>query len=454
MAVYVIGGGFAGCEAAWQLARQGINVKLLDMKPAERSPAHISDSLCELVCSNSFKSKDVTSASGLLKEEMRLLGSLCISAADQTAVPAGGALAVDRERFSEKVTHALKTDPKIEIFTRRIDSLEEIAKEPDAQAVIIATGPLTGDALAEDLKRRIGTESLAFYDAAAPLIYKDSIDFSKAFYASRYGKGDGEYINCPLTMQEYAAFYEALVNADCAEVHGFEEGAVYQDCMPVESMARRGAETLRFGPMKPVGITNPATGEKYAAVVQLRRDNAEDTLYNIVGFQTRLKFPEQRRVFGMIPGLEHAEFARYGVMHRNTYIKSPALLDETYMAVKHDLGVALPVFFAGQLTGVEGYIESASSGLIAGINAAQRIRGGEPVIFTRATQIGALASYAANYGGGDFQPMGANFGIMCYNPLAESGHRPDKKKKKEFISAKALETIEEIKRSRSDYFGR
>ncbi len=454
MAVYIIGGGFAGCEAAWQLASRGIKVVLIDMKPERFSPAHVSSGLCELVCSNSFKSSDVNTASGLLKEEMRRIGSVVMKAADANKVPAGSALAVDRVLFSSYITGVLDDMPLVEIRRRVVSSVSEVISEPDTEALIIATGPLTDRALCDDITERLGTGALSFFDAAAPVVYKDSIDFGKAFFASRYGKGDSDYINCPMNREEYHAFYNELVGAQCAEVRDFDKGDVYEGCMPVEVMAGRGPDTLRYGPMKPVGIRNPSTGENYYAVVQLRRDDAADSMYNMVGFQTRLKFGEQKRVFGMIPGLENAEFARYGVMHKNTYIRSPGVLDATYEVSKTGFGddVSVPVFFAGQITGVEGYIESASSGLVAGLNAYSKVSGAAGIIFPQSTQIGALAAYASGYGGPDFQPMGANFGIMIPDPAVSANAGKDKKKKKELISGGSLDILEHIKSDRSDIF--
>ncbi len=457
MAVYIVGGGFAGCEAAYQLSRRGVPVKLIDMKPIKYSPAHHSALLCELVCSNSFKSADVNTASGLLKEEMRTLGSLVLKCADKSTVPAGGALAVDREVFSKLVTDELLNDHNVEVVSEIVTDIGDIVRRPDAEAVIVATGPLTDEPLSQNIRSRLGEESLSFFDAAAPLVFKESIDFDKAFYASRYGKGDSDYINCPMNEREYAAFYSELVNAECAPVKDFDNDCVYEGCMPVEVMARRGIDTLRYGPMKPVGITNPDTGERYYAVVQLRRDDINDTLYNIVGFQTRLKFGEQKRVFGMIPGLENAEYARYGVMHKNTYIKSPLVLDQTYMAREKSLGddiaaTGVKVFFAGQITGVEGYIESASSGLLAGINAYCVLNGLPPFIPGPATQTGALCAYVSGYCGSDFQPMGANMGIM--NPVIKDNNKfiRDKKLKKQLISKSALDILKQIKTDRSDLF--
>ena len=453
MAVYVIGGGFAGCEAAFQLAVRGVSVKLLDMKPERKSPAHHSDLLCELVCSNSFKAADVNSASGLLKEEMRRLGSIVLRAADANKVPAGGALAVDRELFSAAVTDTLRQLHNVEIIGRTVSSVAEAAGYPDCDALIIATGPLTDAPLAEDIKNALGEESLSFFDAAAPLVFKDSIDFQHAFYASRYDKGESDYINCPLSEPEYREFYRELTSAQCAEVKDFDAACVYEGCMPVEVMAGRGYDTLRYGPMKPVGIRNPETGEKYYAVVQLRRDDSGDTLYNIVGFQTRLRFGEQKRVFGLIPALRDAEYARYGVMHKNTYIKSPGLLDGTFRVIDPGVfGTTIPVFFAGQMTGAEGYIESASSGLIAGLNAYCAVKELPPFVLPQSTQIGALCAYVSGYQGPDFQPMGANFGIMCYTLPAGTPRRVDKKRKKELISAGALDILNTIITDRSDLF--
>jgi methylenetetrahydrofolate--tRNA-(uracil-5-)-methyltransferase len=454
MAVYVIGAGFAGCEAAYQLALRGVLVKLVDMKPEKFTPAHKSSLFCELVCSNSFKSSDVNTASGLLKEELRQLGSVVMKAADNCSVPAGGALAVDRDLFAGYVTETLRSMENVQILSRTVVSIEEIASLPDAEALIIATGPLTDEKLSEDIIRRLGEGTLSFFDAAAPLIYKDSIDFDKAFYASRYGKGDSDYINCPMNDTEYVTFYKALLSAQYAQVKDFDDECVYEGCMPVEVMAQRGYNTLRFGPLKPVGITDPKTGARYYAVVQLRRDDRNDTLYNMVGFQTRLKFGEQKRVFGLIPGLEHAEFARNGVMHKNTYIDSPKILDGTYKVVKKEIGGSrnVSVFFAGQITGVEGYIESCSSGLVAGINACCAVKGLEPFVLPQTTQTGALAAYASGYSGEDFQPMGANFGIMVPVFSPEDAKIRDKKRRRELISRQALNDVNTIKTDRSDLF--
>lgn len=401
--VSVIGAGLAGCEAAYQLSKRGIRVRLFDSKPSKLSPAHHSDNLCELVCSNSFKAARVNSAAGLLKEEMRTLGSLLLTCADKCSVPAGGALAVDRELFSAMVTDAIKSDPLIEIIS------EEITSIPDDGVVIIATGPLTHDALAADIAARFG-ESLRFFDAAAPIVSAGSVDMEHAFFESRYGKGGGEdYLNCPMNKAEYEAFYEALVSAERAPVHEFDvmNPKVYEGCMPIEVMAQRGVDTVRFGPMKPVGLRDPRTGHRPWAVLQLRKENASGSMYNLVGFQTNLKFGEQKRVFSMIPALHDAEFLRYGVMHRNTFIDSPRILNSDY-SVKENKNL----FFAGQLMGVEGYMESASSGLLCGINAARIINGLDTVTLPATTMMGAMSRYISDPFVTDFQPMGANFGIL------------------------------------------
>lgn len=400
--VTVIGAGLAGCEAAYQLSRRGVRVRLYDAKPVKKSPAHHSDKLCEIVCSNSFKANRVNSAAGLLKEEMRTLDSLLVACADKCAVPAGGALAVDREQFSAMVTDAILSDPNIEFIS------EELTAIPDG-IVIVATGPLTFDGLARDIAARYG-ESLRFFDAAAPIVDAESIDMSCAFFESRYGKGEGsDYLNCPMNREEYEIFYDALIHAERAPVHEFDvmNPKVYEGCMPIEVMAQRGVDTVRFGPMKPVGLRDPRTGHRPWAVLQLRRENREGTMYNMVGFQTNLKFSEQKRVFSLIPALHRAQFLRYGVMHRNTFIDSPRILNKDY-SVKENKSI----FFAGQITGVEGYMESASSGLLAGINAARRLHGEETVILSPKTMIGALAAYISDAYVTDFQPMGANFGVL------------------------------------------
>ncbi|MEN6419345.1 MAG: methylenetetrahydrofolate--tRNA-(uracil(54)-C(5))-methyltransferase (FADH(2)-oxidizing) TrmFO [Clostridiaceae bacterium] len=394
--VSVVGAGLAGCEAAYQLAKRGYGVDLFEMKPRKKSPAHTSDALCELVCSNSLRSDRVENAVGLLKAEMRLLDSLVLRVADETRVPAGGALAVDREGFSNRVTEEIKNHPNIALFS------EEVVRLPEPPA-IIATGPLTSDALAEELSRVFG-EPLHFYDAAAPSVLLDSIDMTKVFRASRYGRGD-DYLNCPMSKDEYFAFYRALITAETAELHSFETPRVFEGCMPVEVMAKRGELTLCYGPMKPVGLETEDNAP--FAVAQLRQDDKAGRLYNIVGFQTNLKFGEQKRVFGMIPGLEHAEFARFGVMHRNTFLQSPKLLNFDYQAK------SVPgLFFAGQMTGVEGYVESASSGLTAAIGMDRYLHGLPPFDFTAKTAIGSLGHYVAEYRGDDFQPMNVTFGIM------------------------------------------
>lgn len=396
--ITVIGGGLAGCEAAYQIAKRGIKVKLYEMKPVKYSPAHTNENLAEVVCSNSFKSALLTNACGLLKEELRKLDSLLIRCADATSVPAGQALAVDRDKFSELVTKEIENNPNIEIIK------EEITKIPDDEIVVIATGPLTSEGLAEEIQKITGKERLFFYDAAAPIITKESIDMTNAFTADRYGKGDSDYINCPMTKEEYENFYNELINAERVELHNFEKGGLFEGCMPIEEMARRGSQTLTYGPLKPVGFD-----KKYYAVVQLRQDNAEGTLYNLVGFQTNLKFGEQKRVFSMIPALKNAEFVRYGVMHRNTFINSPELLDAGYNLK------GTKIFFAGQISGVEGYVESISSGLVAGINAANLFEEKEKTIFDEETIIGALAKYISTENK-DFQPMNANFGLFNCTP--------------------------------------
>ena len=400
-AVTVIGGGFAGVEAAKQLTRRGVPVRLFEMKPVRFSPAHKSDKLCELVCSNSFKASRPDSAAGELKNEMALLGSLCVACAKKTAVPAGGALAVNREEYAAAVTEAIESDPLIELIRGEVTAI------PRQGIVIVAAGPLASDALSEDITRLCG-DRLSFYDAAAPIVAADSIDMNRAFSASRYDRGgEDDYINCPMNKEEYEAFYHELVNAEVAALRDFEKGGVYEGCMPVEVMARRGADTLRFGPMKPVGLRDPATGHRPWAVLQLRKENREGTLYNLVGFQTNLKFPEQKRVFSLIPALKHAEYARYGVMHRNSFLNSPAVLTSAFhMKERPD------IFFAGQITGVEGYMESAAAGILAGINAARRIEGKAPVLFPATTMLGALARYIADDTIKNFQPMGAALGLL------------------------------------------
>ena len=426
--VNIIGAGLAGCEAAYQLSKRGIHVRLYESKPLKKSPAHHSDLLCELVCSNSFKANRTSSAAGLLKEEMRTLGSLLLQCADACAVPAGGALAVDRERFSAMVTEAITGDPNIELIE------EEVAGLFDDAVTIVATGPLTHEALSSAITARFG-ESLRFFDAAAPIVAADSVDMEHAFFESRYGKGGGEdYLNCPMNKAEYEAFYDALVSAERAPVHEFDvmNPKVYEGCMPIEVMAQRGADTIRFGPMKPVGLRDPRTGHRPWAVLQLRKENAAATMYNLVGFQTNLKFGEQKRVFSMIPALHDAEFLRYGVMHRNTFIDSPRILNSDFSAKENK-----NLFFAGQLTGVEGYMESASSGLLCGINAARVFSGQTTFTLPETTMIGALSRYISDPTVADFQPMGANFGIL---PPLENRPR-DKAERGAAYAQRALEDL-------------
>ena len=428
--VTVIGAGLAGSEAAWQLAKRGIAVKLLEMKPDKMTPAHVSPDFGELVCSNSFRSDDLTNAVGLLKEELRRLDSVIMRAADAHRVPAGGALAVDRAAYAAAVTELLRAQENIEIIPG------EVTEIPDGE-VVIASGPLTSDALAARIAALCPDSALHFYDAAAPIVTFESIDMDHAYFASRYDKGTPDYVNCPMTQEEYTAFWRELIAAEEAPVHGFDDGGVFEGCMPVEVMARRGEETLRFGPMKPVGLPDPRTGEEPYAVVQLRKDNADGTLYNIVGFQTHLRFPEQRRVFSMIPALREAEFVRYGVMHRNTFLNSPALLDRYYR-----LRSEPRISFAGQMTGVEGYVESCASGALVGIETARRLLGESPADFPAETAIGALGLYIS--GGsvsGNFQPMNINFGIIAPLGVRVRG----KRNKNEAISRRALETLETLK---------
>ena len=424
MKATVIGAGLAGCEAAWQLARRGVAVTLIEQKPASMSPAHHSPLFAELVCSNSLRSDRLQNAVGLLKEEMRRLHSLVLAAADQARVPAGGALAVDRAQFSGYITNALRAHPLIEVVAR-----EET--EIPAVPAVIATGPLTSDAMAQAIAAMPEVSTLNFYDAAAPIVTADSLDMEKVYRASRYGRGD-DYLNCPMTREEYDAFVEALLAAETAPVHGFEESRVFEGCMPVESMARRGHMVLAFGPLKPVGLPDPRTGRDPYAVVQLRQDDAAGELYNLVGFQTRLKFPEQRRVFGMIPGLERAEFARYGVMHRNTFLQSPGLLDAHYQMLSRP-----GLYFAGQMTGVEGYVESAASGMVAGICLALQLQGRALPDFPRETAIGALAHYVAAQNR-NFQPMNVTFGIM----EGISERIRNKQQRYEKIANRALEIVD------------
>ncbi len=424
--INIIGGGLAGSEAAYQIAKRGIKVKLYEMKPEKFSPAHSNKNLAEIVCSNSFKSNLHTNACGLLKEELRILDSLLIKCADETSVPAGQALAVDRDKFSELVTERIRDNKNIEIINK-----EFVGDIEDDAITIIATGPLTSDGFATQISKIVGNEKLHFYDAAAPIIEKDSIDMNIAFWGDRYGKGESSYINLPMNKEEYEMFWNELVKAEVTELHNFEKREIFEGCMPVEIMAKRGIDTLRFGPLKPVGFTNPRTGERPYAIVQLRQDNEEGTIFNMVGFQTNLKFGEQKRVFSLIPGLKNAEFTKYGVMHRNTFINSTKLLDNTY-----NLKTNNNIFFAGQITGVEGYVESISSGLIAGINATKRLLKEEPLYFSEKTMIGALAKYISTEND-KFQPMNANFGIL---PSLDEKVK-DKKLKYEKLADRSIEIM-------------
>ena len=427
--VTVLGAGLAGSECAWQLAKRGINVKLIEMKPVKMTPAHTSPNFAELVCSNSLRSDELTNAVGLLKAEMRAMGSLIMESADANKVAAGGALAVDREGFSKYITDKLKSLPNVEVVSA------EATEIPEGE-VVIATGPLSSDAIAEKIAALCPDSDLHFYDAVAPIVTLESVDMDSAFFASRYDKGTADYVNCPMDKDEYLTFVEELTHAKEAEVHGFDDGGVFEGCMPVEVMARRGVDTLRYGPLKPVGLIDPRTGRENYAVVQLRRDNADGTIYNIVGFQTHLTWGEQKRVFSMIPALRNAEFVRYGVMHRNTYLNSPKLLDR-YYRLRTDGRIS----FAGQMTGVEGYVESAASGMLVGIETAARVLGMEPVDFPQETAIGALSLYVSGGSVGDFQPMNVNFGII--SPL---GYRvKGKRNKNAEISKRSLEIIESLK---------
>lgn len=430
--VIIVGAGMAGSEAAWQVAQRGIKVDLYEMRPEKSTPAHKTEKFAELVCSNSLRGAGLENAVGLLKEEMRQLNSIIMESADINRVPAGGALAVDREGFSQYITDKVKNHPNVTVINKEI---ETIPQEDDA-ITIIASGPLTSEVLAKSIGELTGQDYFYFYDAAAPLISKESIDMSKAYRASRYGKGTADYINCPMDKEEYEKFWQELTTAELAPIKEFEKAKFFEGCMPVEEMARRGIDTLLYGPLKPVGLEDPKTGKRPYAVVQLRQDNAADSLYNIVGFQTHLKWPEQKRVFGLIPGLENAEFVRYGVMHRNTFINSPELLRPTLQYKDRD-----DLLFAGQMTGVEGYIESAASGLVAGINAAYLAKGENPVIFPEQTAHGSMCKYITSAVAKHFQPMNANFGLM---PPLEERIR-DKKLKKQKIAERALEFLAKFK---------
>ena len=428
--VTIIGAGLAGCEAAYTVAQQGIPVTLWEMKPEKYTPAHRHGGFAELVCSNSLKARRIESAAGLLKEEMRRLGSLCVPIAYGCAVPAGGALAVDREKFSAEVTRRIKAHPLITV------KQGEVASIPEDGVVIVATGPLTSEPLAKAIADLCGG-GLSFYDAAAPIVTAESVDMTSAFRASRYDReesGEGDYINCPLNKEEYEAFHAALIAAETAPLHEFDKLTVYEGCMPIEVLAKRGSDSIRFGPMKPVGLRDPHTGHRPWAVVQLRAENEEGTLYNLVGFQTNLKFPEQKRVFGMIPALKNAEFMRYGVMHRNTFLNAPELLDGAFRMKSRPT-----LLFAGQMTGVEGYMESAAAGILAGLNACRMVRGQEPLILPRDTMMGALAAHVSTPNA-DYQPMGANFGIL---PTLET-HIRDKKMRYAALAQRALDSLDRV----------
>ncbi len=432
----VLGAGLAGCETAWQAVKVGVpKVTLVEMKPQKKTPAHHTNEFAELVCSNSLRSDSLSNAVGLLKEEMRRCSSLIMESADATRVPAGSALAVDREKFSAYITEKIRSCPQIEVVEREATSVS-----PDG-VTVIATGPLTSDAMADYIANELGCGSLHFFDAAAPIVDFSSVNTDIAFFASRYGKGDADYLNCPMTKEQYDAFYEALVTAEEAMLKEFDresqkEPKVFEGCMPVEVMAKRGYDTLRYGPLKPVGLPDPRTGHDAYAVVQLRKENREGTMFNLVGFQTHLTFPEQRRVFRMIPGLENAEFLRYGVMHRNTYLNSPELLTNTYA-----MRTRPNIFFAGQMTGVEGYVESAGSGLVAGINAGRLALGLEPLVFPEETMLGAMANYVSRGSIGDFVPMNANFGII---PMLDVRVKGGKTARNEKLSERALTALETV----------
>ncbi len=429
--VNVVGAGLAGSEAAWQIAQAGVPVRLYEMRPVKSTEAHHTSNFAELVCSNSLRGNSLANAVGLLKEEMRRLNSVVITSADETAVPAGGALAVDRDSFSETITRKVKEHPLVTVIN------EEITEIPEG-ITVVATGPLTSHPLAESIKAFNGSDGFYFYDVAAPIVDKATIDMDKVYLKSRYDKGEAAYLNCPMTEEEFKAFHEALINAEVAELKSFEKEKYFEGCMPIEVMAQRGFKTMLFGPMKPVGLEDPKTGKRPYAVIQLRQDNAAASLYNIVGFQTHLKWGEQKRVFRMIPGLENAEFVRYGVMHRNSFMNSPELLKPTYQSTKRE-----DLFFAGQMTGVEGYVESAASGLLAGINAARLAKEMEPVEFPQETAIGSMAYYITHAEGKHFQPMNANYGLFPELPERIR----DKKARYEAIAQRALKANETIKKN-------
>ncbi len=433
--INIYGAGLAGCEAAWQAAKRGVRVRLFEMKPQKYTPAHHAPEFAELVCSNSLRSDSTANAVGLLKEEMRRMGSLIMEAADATRVPAGSALAVDRALFSRYITEKIQNCPLIEVIPAEVNSVEE------ETVTVIATGPLTSDPMAEYIRTELGCDGLHFFDAAAPIVDFSSINMDIAYFASRYDKGDADYINCPMEKEQYDAFYEALIAAEEAALKDFDRESqkslkVFEGCMPVEVMAKRGYDTLRYGPMKPVGLVDPRVGREAYAVVQLRKENREGSMFNLVGFQTHLTFPEQRRVFRMIPGLENAEFLRYGVMHRNTYLNSPELLTADY-----SMRTRPNVFFAGQMTGVEGYVESAGSGLVAGINAARRAKGEAPFLYPEETMLGAMAAYVSRGGVGAFTPMNANFGIV---PMLGYRVKGGKAAKNEKLAERSLALIDQI----------
>lgn len=427
--VNVIGAGLAGSEAAWQIANRGVHVNLYEMRPIKMTPAHHTENFAELVCTNSLRANQITNAVGLLKEEMRQLDSVIMKSADHNSIPAGGALAVDRDKFSGEITDLVKNHKNVTVIN------EELTELPDGPT-IVATGPLTSSGLAESIKKLNGSDGLYFYDAAAPILEKSSLNMDKIYLKSRYDKGEAAYLNCPMTKEEFITFYKALVEAETAEMHDFEDEKFFEGCMPIEEMARRGAKTMLFGPLKPVGLEDPKTGKTPFAVVQLRQDNAVGDLYNIVGFQTHLKWGEQKKVFSLIPGLENVEFVRYGVMHRNTFMRSPDTLEPTYQSkFRNDL------FFAGQMTGVEGYVESAASGLLAGINAAHIVLGEEPVVLPKTTVMGSMAHYITHASGKHFQPMNANFGII---PKLGTKIR-DKKEKNQSVANRALDHLAIVK---------
>lgn len=434
--INVFGGGLAGCEAAYQAAKRGVKVNLFEMKPHKKTPAHTSDNLAELVCSNSLRSNVLTNAVGLLKEELNLMDSLIIKAAYATQVEAGSALAVDRHKFSEYVTNAIKSNPLITVVEKEITSI------PDCEISVVATGPLTSDSFSAYLENFLGKSHLSFFDASAPIVDYSTLDMDKIYAASRYGKGEASYLNCPMTKDEYDAFYNALINAEEAKLKEFDSDSqnkpnVFEGCMPVEVMAKRGYDTLRYGPLKPVGLPDPKTGKEPYAVIQLRQENAEKTMYNLVGFQTHLTFGEQKRVFSMIPGLENATFLRYGVMHRNTFINSPMCLNQFYSMRDYE-----NIFFAGQMTGVEGYVESASSGFVAGVNAARYAKGEELIDFPNITAIGALAHYISDKNVANFQPMNANFGLIAN---LEQKVKGGKRFRNEALANRSIEYINSIK---------